>query len=100
MQNVLKAELGGALVIREDDEEFIESTETDWYKNLKLIPGESLKQYREMHGLTQRQLGEKLGGIPRQQISNIENGPRTISLDMAKKLAAILNTSPVNFLDI
>ncbi len=100
MLNFRKAEFGDALVIREDNEEYIEAAETYWHKNLRLIPGESLKHYREMHGLTQRQLGEKLGDIPRQQISNMENGHRTISLDMAKKLAAILNTSPVNFLDI
>jgi plasmid maintenance system antidote protein VapI len=30
----------------------------------------------------------------------METGRRPISLDMAKKLAAIFNASPVNFLDI
>lgn len=62
--------------------------------------GEALKHYREIHGLTQDQLGEKLGGLLRQQISNMETGIRAISLDMAKKFAALFQTNPVNFLDI
>ncbi len=97
---VLKAELGDELHIREGDDEYVDVMETDWYKGLKLIPGEALKHYREMYNLTQGQLGEKLGGIPRQHISNMEKGRRAISVDTAKKLAAIFNTTPVNFLDI
>ena len=97
---VLKAELGDELHIREGDDEYLDVTETDWYKGLKLLPGETLRHYREMHGLTQSQLGEKLGGMPRQHVSNMEKGRRTISVDMAKKLAIIFNTTPVNFLDI
>ncbi len=98
--DVLKAELGDELHIREGEDEYVDVTETDWYKSVKLIPGEALRHYREMHGLTQDQLGGKLDGIPRQHVSNMENGRRAISVDMAKKLAAIFNTAPVNFLDI
>jgi DNA-binding XRE family transcriptional regulator len=98
--NVLKAELGDELHIRKGEDEYVDVTETDWYKGVKLIPGEALRHYREMHSLTQSQIGEKLGGIPRQHISNMEKGRRAISVDMAKKLAAILNTTPVHFLDI
>ena len=96
----LKAELGDELKIRDGDDEYVDVTETDWYKGVKLIPGEALRHYREMHSLTQAQLGEKLGGIPRQHISNMEKGQRVISLEVAKKLAVILGTMPVNFLDI
>jgi DNA-binding XRE family transcriptional regulator len=96
----LKAEIGEKLQIRTGDDEYVEVTETAWYKGLRLIPGETLAHYRTMHGLTQAQLGEKLGGIPRQHISNMEKGHRTISLEMAKKLATIFNAAPVNFLDI
>ena len=96
----LKAELGDELRIREGEDEFVDVMETDWYKGVKLIPGEALKHYREMHHLTQKQLGERLGGVPRQHISNMEKGRRTISLDMAKRLADLLSTTAVNFLDI
>lgn len=98
--NALKAELGDELHIREGEDELVDVTETDWYKGVKLIPGEALKHYREMLSLTQEQLGERLGGIPRQHISNMEKGHRAISVDMAKNLAAILGTAAVNFLDI
>ena len=96
----LKAEIGEDLQIRDGDDEYVEVTKTDWYKEVRLIPGEVMAHYRAMHGLTQAQLGEKLGAVPRQHISNMETGRRPISLDMAKKLAAIFNASPVNFLDI
>jgi len=96
----LKAEIGDDLQIRNGDDEYVEVTATDWYKEVRLIPGETLAHYRAMHGLTQAQLGEKLGNIPRQHISNMETGRRPISLEMAKKLAAIFNAAPVNFLGI
>jgi len=51
-------------------------TKTDWYKEVRLR------------------------AIPRQHISNMETGRRLISLDTAKKPAAIFNASPINFLDI
>lgn len=53
-----------------------------------------------MHSLTQSQFGRKLDGIPRQHVSNMENGRLAISVDMAKTLAAVFNTTPVLFLYI
>ncbi len=96
----LKAEIGDELEIRSGDEEYVDVLGTAWYRGLELLPGEALAHYRALHGLTQAQLGEKLGDLPRQHISNMETGRRVITLEMAKKLAAILNTSPVNFLNI
>lgn len=43
-------------------------------------------------------LGNILGGLPKQHISNMENNRRAISLEMAKKLASAFNTSPARFL--
>ena len=99
----LEDECGDDLVIITDpDEEFIDAKETDWYKKAKteLSPGESLRIYRQNAGLTQAALGGMLAGMPRQHISNMENGRRTISLEMAKKMAKLLRTSPVRFLDL
>jgi len=96
-------ECGDDLVIITDpDEEFIDAKETDWYREAKggLTPGESLRIYRQNAGLTQEALGKMLGDLPRQHISNMENNSRAISLEMAKKLAKLLHTSPTRFLDL
>ncbi len=101
--DVLRSEYGGKLKIYEDEEEeLVEITETDWYKETetKRTPGDALRIYRENHDLTQTQLGVKLGHIPRQIISNMEHGKRTISLTTAKKLSAIFNIPASRFLDL
>ena len=41
--------------------------------------------YRELHNLSQAELGEKLGSLSRQNISNMENGRRGISKALAKR---------------
>ena len=47
-------------------------------------------RYRER--LTQKELAKKLGqGISQHHISEMENGKRKISVEMAKRLAAILH---------
>ena len=99
----LADECGDDLVIITDqDEEFVDAKETDWYREAKgeLTPGESLRIYRQNAGLTQEALGKMLGELPRQHISNMENNSRAISLEMAKKMAKLLHTSPARFLDL
>jgi len=100
--DVLRKEYGGELKIYEGDDEYVEATETDWYKEIKAqtSPGDAMRIYRKNHNLTQAQLGEKIGKVPRQIISNMECGNRTISLATAKKLAAILNVPASRFLDL
>ncbi len=99
---VLRSEYGGKLKIYEDGDEPLDIAETDWYKETKMksTPGEALRIYRENHNLTQTQLGEKIGNIPRQIISNMERGKRAISLAMAKKIAQTFNTRAERFLDL
>ncbi|MEA1922673.1 MAG: helix-turn-helix transcriptional regulator [Pseudomonadota bacterium] len=100
---VLRREYGHQLVIDEDDgNDLIKVTDSDWYQNTKTksTPGDALRIYRENHNLTQKQLGEKLGHVQRQIISNMERGKRTISLATAKKLAAIFNVPANRFLDL
>jgi len=100
--DVLKSEYGGHLKIYKGDDEYVEATETDWYREIKAqtTPGDAMRIYRENFGMTQAQLGEKLGNIPRQIVSNMEHGRRSISLANAKKIAAIFNVSASRFLDI
>ncbi len=74
--------------------------ETEWYRQIKLsmTPGDNLKIYRDNRGWTQAQLGDKLGGLPRQHISNMERGVRPISKNMAKRLALIFAVPPSKFI--
>ena len=74
--------------------------ETDWYRDIKskMTPGDNLRIYRENRGLTQAKLGEMLGDVPRQHISSMERGVRSISLKTARKLAALFKVSPEKFI--
>jgi len=84
-------------VINDPDEEYIDITETEFYKNIEFSPAKALIVYRKNNELTQIELGEKLG-IPKQHVSNMERGTRNISLNMAKKLAKLFNVSIERFL--
>ena len=87
-------------IIKDKDDELVDIFETDWYKKTKskMNPGSYLKIYRENHKLTQAELGNKLGGIPPQHISNMENNRRNISLNTAKKLARFFKVPITRFL--
>ena len=99
--NVLKEEYGSdvQLVPDEEDEKF-DIFETDWYKENKekLTPGKNMRIYRQNRGMTQRDLGDLLGGIARQHISNMEKGIRPISKKVALKLSNIFKTSVEKFI--
>lgn len=90
----------GDVEIYDNDDELIEITESEWYKTIRgaITPGENVRVYRELHGLTQEELGVKLGNFTRQNISNMENGHRQISKTTAKKLAALFDVSVEKFL--
>ena len=99
---VLKEEYGKKLsIVTDDGEELIRISDTQWYKDMKrdMHPGKFLRVYRENKGLTQAKLGEVLGGIPRQHVSNMENGHRAISIKMARKLSSILDAPIERFLE-
>lgn len=98
--SVLQEEYGENVQLSSDsDDETVDVFQTDWYREIKsqMTPGDNLRIYRQNHGLTQAQLGEMLGGVPRQHISNMERGHRAISIATARKLAKIFNVSPEKF---
>jgi DNA-binding XRE family transcriptional regulator len=100
--DVLKEEYGPELSLVEDDgDNLVDAFETQWYKGVKekMTPGAYLRIYRENKGLTQLQLGEALGEIPRQHISNMEHGSRSISLKMARKLSSLLGVPIEKFIE-
>ncbi len=99
--DVLKEEFGSEVqIIPDEEDEKLDIFETEWYKNIKekLTPGKNMRIYRQDRGMTQKELGELLGGIPRQHISNIERGIRSISKKVALKLSKIFNTSVDKFI--
>ena len=99
--SVLKEEFGDDLRLEEEQgDEIANVFETEWYRQIKssMTPGDNLKIYRDNRGWTQAQLGEKLGGLPRQHISNMERGLRPISKNIAKRLALIFAVPPSKFI--
>jgi DNA-binding XRE family transcriptional regulator len=90
----LKKEFGKQVKISADDEEpMIRVTDSNWYKETKkkVSPGKTMRVYRENSGLTQEELGKKLGGLTRQYVSGMEHGSRGISKTMAKKLSKLFD---------
>ncbi|MBF0399023.1 MAG: helix-turn-helix transcriptional regulator [Desulfobacterales bacterium] len=83
-----------------DENELVDIFETDWYRKIKkkITPADNLRIYRKIHKITQTQLGKKLGGVPRQHISNMETGKRSISIKTAIKLSTIFNVTVDKFI--
>lgn len=96
----LKDNYGQVKIIADPEEELVEVTKSSWYKKIKkqLSSGENVKIYRELIGWTQAELGEQLGGIPRQNISNIEHNRRAISKGVALKLSKLFNVAIDKFI--
>jgi transcriptional regulator with XRE-family HTH domain len=67
-------------------------------ENGDLRPGEYLRFYRQEKELTQEELGQKLGGISRQIVCDMENGRRPISRMMALKLSRFFGVPPDKFI--
>ena len=101
LMSVLNEEYGEQIRFSEaNTDDLVDVFETDWYRSIKsgMAPGDNLRTYRENYGLTQAKLGELLGGVPRQHVSNMEREVRSISLKTARKLAQIFQVSPEKFI--
>lgn len=55
--------------------------------------GENIKRIRKLRGLTQKELGEKLGGISQQQIGQWENEDKNPRIETIEKIANALNVN-------
>ena len=88
--DLLEKDFGENLEIIEDEDEFIDIADTDWYKETQVSPGVMVRIHRGNIGLTQAQLGNKIGDKSKQYISDIEKGRRQISLNLAKALGEVL----------
>ena len=96
----LRDTYGDVEVIEDEEEELVEITKSDWYRGIRgeITPGENIRLYRELHRMSQAELGEKLGRLSRQNISNMENGQRGISKNLAKRLSELFDVSVEKFL--
>jgi DNA-binding XRE family transcriptional regulator len=96
----LRKRFGEIEVIENADDELVEVTKSDWYLSIKqtMSPGENMRVYRELHGMTQAELGAKLGAFTRQNVSNMETGQRPISKVAAKRLAELFDVSVEKFI--
>jgi len=76
-------------------DEFEDWFETDLHKEIAagMKPGDYLRNYREAHGMTQKDLAEKIG-VRVNYLSDLETGQRAISRKNAKKFAEIFKVSP------
>ena len=101
LMEVLVAEYGKDVELtRQPEDELVDVFQTDWYKNTKksMTPGVYMKIFRENRKMTQTELGKTLGGLPRQHVSNMENGLRPISKKIALKLSKVFNVSVERFI--
>jgi len=76
---LLLQEYGKSVKITGDNpDEKLDVFRTDWYRNIKkkLTPGAYLRIFRQNSHMTQADLGKAIGGLPRQHVSNMENGSR------------------------
>jgi len=97
---MLKARYGKKFQIIENEDESLDVFKTQWYKKIKSksTPAENMRFYRKLHSMTLSALGERMGNIPYQHISNMEKGIRGISRENAKKLAEIFSVSVEKFI--
>ncbi len=99
--SLLKAEYGKKLVVKlSPDDVLVDVFETDWYKTRKksMTPGKYMRIYRDNAGLTQEVLGQKLGGLSRHYVSDLEAGTRAISKGIAKTLSELFKQPVSRFL--
>lgn len=55
--------------------------------------GENIRKFRKQKNMTQKELGEKLGGISQQQIGQWENGNKNPKIETLFKISQALNVS-------
>lgn len=93
----LREEYGSANVHTEDD--YIDAEDLDIMKEFRRTetPGGNMKFYRNLKGLTQKQLADVLG-TTKQAVSAMENNRRAISRKTAAKLASIFSISASTFI--
>ena len=63
-----------------------------------MFPGNRIRELRKRAGLTQIELAERIG-LSQGQLSNLENGDRSLSLEWLRRIARALNCAVADLLD-
>lgn len=84
----------------DEEDPLLDYFETDIHKKIRatMKPGDWISNLRDAHGLTQSELGKKLGGVRASRISDWENNQRAVSKKYAKALSALLKVPAERFL--
>jgi DNA-binding XRE family transcriptional regulator len=82
------------------DDEKVDVIESSWFQSVskRTKSGGVVRIYRENFEFSQQQLAEKAGIAKASYISDIENGRRSVSKNMAIKFAQIFNVSVEMFM--
>ena len=102
IMDAIRAEFSGDQIeVRGDDDETVDALQSDWYRETVglITPGDVIRVYRKNRGMTQAELGRRLGGTPRRRIDAIEKGRRGVSAAMAKQIADVLDISAERILN-
>jgi DNA-binding XRE family transcriptional regulator len=85
--------------IESEDNTYIDVTKTDWYAESqnRLRHGGLIRLLRGHKSISQGDLGKQLN-VTSKYVSDLENGRRSVSLKMAKKLADFFGRKPERFL--
>ena len=97
---VVKRDFPEEVKILEGDEEYVDYFETDFHMETAagMTPGDIVRIYRENRRWTQADLGRKIGGVAKQNVSQIERGIRRITGHMAIRLARVFNVPISRFI--
>ncbi len=89
----------GKYLQAEPDDELVDYFRTKEHAEIagSMTPGEHLRTLREMTGMTQAQVAEKLGISPA-RVSDYEHDRVAMGRAMAKRAAGLFNTSPALFI--
>ena len=97
----IKRYYGSSLHVEDNagDDERVNIEESDWYREMKekYTPASNLAFCRKEKKLTRASLGSILG-VPKQYVSDMEHERRSISKEMAKKIAVALDSPLTLFL--
>lgn len=102
IMDAIRAEFSGDQIeVRGDDDETVDALQSDWYRETVglITPGDVIRVYRKNRGMTQAELGRRLGGTARRRIDAIEKGRRGVSAATAKQIADVLGISAERILN-
>jgi DNA-binding XRE family transcriptional regulator len=96
---LLKKDYGKNATITNETGDYVAATEMSWYKEMKAeeTPGDTLRFYRKLHHMTQKELAEKIE-VTKQKISNMEHGLKAISRKTAYQLSEIFGIAAGRFI--